>query len=879
MKYIFLAEKPSAMKAIKEAYNNSDKPLGQIDFFALAGHICQLCEPKDYEEWNVKWDERKLPMVPSPFKVKMLTENKVIELKKVLEKGNYDAIIVGTDSDVEGNGIYDLIETYLGLESYKTYRFFETDLTPKGIMDSMSKLTDYHSNPRDIGMTQAYRIRSRFDWLVGFNMTVAYTRKSGFLMKVGRVKAPTLKLVYDNCNAIDNFKSNKTYQPYIVIDDNVTAYMIDDDSKAVAFSEKSDAEKICSQLSKTAVVDSFEKSIKKTRPNQLFKLTDIQYEAGVKFGYTPERTLELIQSLYEKHKLISYPRTDGRYVSTEKAKDFPRLLAAVKAMPEFANFNITDEDVKRAQSDKRYVNDAEVQKSSHDALIPTGEFDAITQLNVDERNICEMIFRRFLAIFLLDLEEEKSKSVLSDNGFKFVCNGSRVISPGYSVLYETPKDNLLPEMKRGDKMSEKESGVHEVITKPPARLSQASLIKAMENIQKYMGEADLKQAMKKAGGIGQPSSRAAIISELISTGYMEDVKSGKGKGLHMTPMGITYIKNLGTSSIVKPELSAEWELHMDDLRNGKAEYDKLYTNILDYLQKALDETEHMQISKMVKDKVQVGVCPKCGKSVYEYNKAYVCGGYPDCDFAVFKNIAGKQLNNSAIKELLEDKQTGMMGGFKSKTGKPFAAILAFDEDYKLRFIFEKKTDMSCPKCGAAIIQTSMSYKCEKCDFVLWKQISGKILTEKNVKDLLSGNHTDEIKGFKSKDGKMFNAKLVIKDNKLEWVFNKPKDTGLKCPKCGRPILEYDNAYICENRPDCDFHIFKAIAGKTLKLDHIKSLLLNRKTEPITGFKSKSGGEFTASLIFDNEYNVKFEFSQDNNGNRRKKIKKNYKKNS
>lgn len=284
MKYLYLAEKPSAMKAVKAAYESSNKPLGEIDFFALAGHICKLCEPKEYEKWNVKWQERELPMIPGQFKVGILTKDKVLDLKKKLEAGHYDAIIVGTDSDVEGNGIYDLIETYLGLQQYKTFRFFETDLTQAGIMKSMMSLTDYHTNPRDVGMTESFRIRSRFDWLIGFNMTVAYTVKSGFLMKVGRVKAPTLKLVYDNCKAIDEFSQKVSYQPTITTKElELTAGLIDEEGKVSAFPSKEEAEAILAALSGTATVESFEKTAKKTQADQLFKLTDIQYEAGTKY--------------------------------------------------------------------------------------------------------------------------------------------------------------------------------------------------------------------------------------------------------------------------------------------------------------------------------------------------------------------------------------------------------------------------------------------------------------------------------------------------------------------------------------------------------------------------------------------------------------------
>ena len=681
MRYLYLAEKPSAMKSVKAAYNASNKPLGDIDFFALAGHICRLCEPKEYEDWDVKWADRKLPMIPNPFRVGILTDNKVKDLKEQLKKVKYDAIIVGTDSDVEGNGIYDLIETYLGLQNYKTYRFFESDLTPAGIMKSMNNLTDYHTNPRDVGMTQSFRIRSRFDWLIGFNMTVAYTVKSGFLMKVGRVKAPTLKLVYDNCKAIDGFSSKTAYQPAIVTENpEVAAYMIDDEGKAVSYADKNEAQKVLTTLSGEAEVLSFEKTAKKTQPDQLYKLTDIQVEAGSKYGYTPEKTLELIQSLYERHKLISYPRTDGRYVSTEKSKDFARLLKAVEAMPSLsaAVKTVTPEAIAAAQGNKRFVNDVEVQKSSHDALIPTGDTAALGNLTMDEMHICEMIFKRFLAIFFPPLEEEKTKAVLTDNNIKFSCTGSKVVNPGFTVLTSKPKETPLPDFKKGQKLKEKEKSLHEIISKAPARFTQATLIKAMENVQKYMAadETELKKALKKAGGIGQPSSRAAIISELVSTGYIDDVKSGKGKGLHITDSGKRYIENLGSSSIVSPELSAQWEVYMNDIREGTKTYDEVYEKVIDYVYQALKELEGMEIQKVTAgNRKEVGKCPKCGKPVVALPKGYGCSGYPDCDFSVFKRVAGTDLTDKDMADMLNGKAKKHGGNNMSRGRKKSRKVI------------------------------------------------------------------------------------------------------------------------------------------------------------------------------------------------------------
>ena len=866
MAYLFLAEKPSAMKAVKTAYENSDKPLGEIDFFALAGHICRLYEPKEYDKWNVKWADRDLPMVPQPFKVGALNKDKIDSLKDKLASKDYEAIIVGTDSDVEGNGIYDLIETYLGLQNYKAYRFFETDMTPKGIMDSMRNLKDYHTNPRDVGMTEAFRIRSRFDWLIGFNMTVAYTVKSGFLMKVGRVKAPTLKLVYDNCNAIDSFSSKTAYQPAITTESpEITAYLIDENGKAATFQEKSQAENVINNLSGIAVVESFEKSIKKTQPDQLFKLTDIQYEAGAKYGYTPERTLELIQSLYEQHKLISYPRTDGRYVSSEKSKDFNRLLNAVFTVPEFAKYKdiITPEMVAATQNNKRYVNDAEVNKTSHDALIPTGDTSELGKLSQDENNICMMIFKRFLAIFMPPLEEEKSKAVVSDNGNLFSCTGSKVNKPGFTELYQIPKDTPLPELTKGQTIKESKKFLHEVVSKPPARFTQASLIKAMENVQKYMNAGELKDAMKKAGGIGQPSSRAAIIAELVSTGYMEDVTSGKGKGLHITDMGRHYIENLGDSSIVKPELSAQWEVNMNDIREGTKSYDEVYGEILDYVQEALDELKHMHVTE---NKKEVGKCPKCGKPVIELPKGYGCSGYPECDFAIFKTVAGKTLTEKNVKDLLEGKTTEVISGFKSKTGKEFEAALMLKDGKVTWAPFEFETDMKCPKCSSPLIRTPMSYKCKNddCGFILWRKICGKMLTDIQVKNLLKGKSTGVIKGLKRADGSSFDASLIIKDGKLTWESGN-KDTGFKCPKCGKPILESAKSFYCEGRKDdsCGFSILRVLPGGKVVLSEkdLENLLKKKKTGLKKGLISKKGNEFNAFVTLRDDFTTGFEFEK------------------
>lgn len=427
-------------------------------------------------------------------------------------------------------------------------------------------------------------------------------------------------------------------------------------------------------------------------------------------------------------------------------------------------------------------------------------------------------------------------------------------------------------MKNGQVLSEKDKILHEIVSKPPARFTQATLISAMENVQKYMAadEVDLKNAMKKAGGIGQPSSRAAIISDLVNTAYIKDVTSGKNKGLYITDSGKKYIENLGNSSIVSPELSAEWEVHMTHIREGSEAYDDVYEEIINYVYDALEELNNMQIEKTT-DRKEVGVCPICGKPVVELPKGWGCSGYPECHFSIYKTIAGVDLTEKQVMTLLAGQTTEVISGFKSKSGKTFSAALTLQEDGKVTWApFESKTDLKCPKCGKPLVKTPMSYKCEDdgCGFILWNSICGKTLTEEQVKKLLAGETTDVIKGFKKKDGSKFDAALQIKDGKLTWAMGAAKDTGLKCPKCGKPIVESSKAFACSGNKGrdkadstCDFIIWKNVCGKDLSAKDVKDLLTKKKTGLKKNLQSKAGNSFDAYVVMKDDFTTGLEFPE------------------
>ena len=453
-KYLFIAEKPSLMREVEKTYKKNKKEIdsivGEIDFISLSGHVCRLLKPDEYSEWNTKWADIDLPIIPKVFKIGAMDDKKkmVKDIKDKLKSTKYDGIIVGTDSDVEGNGIYYLLEKHLSLSKMQALRFYENDMTEKALLESLKPLTDYHTNPRDVHMTEAFKIRSHMDWLIGMNFSVGFSVKSGFTMRVGRVKAPTLKLVYDNSKDIDEFIPHTDYELQASYKEGFDGTYINADGN-VRFKTEEDAADFGKKLSRKGTIKSITKKIVKTNAPQLYKLSDLQVDAGKQFGYDPSKTLNLVQSLYERHKVVSYPRTDGRYISEEKAKELPLLLKAVAAIPELKGViaEVKPSDIDRVKKNKKVVNDAEVKKASHDALMPTGKIPDISKLSKDELNVMTLIYKRLLALFLPPLEEEKTVLIVDIDGYDFKTNGKIIKNKGWTSIYDKKTtDTELPDM-------------------------------------------------------------------------------------------------------------------------------------------------------------------------------------------------------------------------------------------------------------------------------------------------------------------------------------------------------------------------------------------------------------------------------------------------
>lgn len=812
MKYLFIAEKPSLMRDVQACYQNHKQEVtervGEIDFTALSGHVCTNFMPTDYGEWKDKsWKAIVYPMIPDPWQIKPIADRRKQETLAQIKRraADYDGIIVGTDSDVEGYGIYWLMEQYLGLNEKPALRFIEHSLTDAEILKSLLTMTDYHQNPTHVHFVQSFLIRSRADWLFGMNASRMLTNKRGSLIKAGRVKSPTIKLVYDNSMAIENFANRKYFvleaaygYPVAEAGEKAAsdeavgtseAATIDEDSvfKSVLQNEEGDAQfenpRLFASYALEGIVTAVETKRSASHAPKLFDLAALQAEAGSKYKFKPDQTLELVQRLYEKHKVISYPRTQCRYVSTEKAKEF---AAMIENLAVFEDLKLIADGIdpgvfEKILKDKAVVNDAEVAKESHDALLPTLKRPDLSRMSADEQIICRMIYTRLLAQFLPKLSEDKTTiqirhaevdedaaadtgnivaagaAVDADAGGIFKATGKIVVEPGWSILYKKSNDHALPKLKKGDRITAGTIQPVQKETSPPKRLTQATLINAMRNIATQIEDKELKKSLADSQGIGTPATRAAIIKDILDSGYIEEKKSG----LYITAKGKSYIDAVKDFDIAYPVFAADMDNHIKKVQRGEAEYEQVMTEVLEKLQemckKIGQDLEEVEAELAPFEPVQTDIrCIKCGGVMEEQKKHYQCLG---CGAKIYKNTSGAIIDLELLRKLESGAQSGYLN-FKNRAGKPFRAALKLDEKGEIEMVFFEES-VQCPKCRKKAVLNQWGVFCgvKKCGHKLFRSFCGHDFSYPEMKALLDGKAVAA--SFQSKAGKAFNAKVHL----------------------------------------------------------------------------------------------------------------------
>lgn len=758
MKYLFIAEKPSLMRDVQACYFRHkaevQAKVGDIDFIALSGHVCTNFEPDDYDQWaNVKWQNVDYPMIPTAWGIKPIPDKRKNETIRQIKTAvpSYDGIIVGTDSDVEGYGIYYLLEHYLGLEKKPALRFMEHSLADLEILQSLLSMTDYHKDPRHVRFTESFLLRSRSDWLYGMNATRMMTVKTTKLTTIGRVKAPTIKLVYDNSKSIDEFVPEDYYQAEAQYD-GFTAMLVDDSMKEVRFKDKSDIP----DFPLEGKIIEAKKERKKTHAPKLFDLSAIQSEAGSKYGLKPSETLDIIQSLYEKHKVISYPRTQCRFVSTEKAKEFQDMVRNMDVFPELAPFisEIRPSAYTDILSDKSVVNDKEIEKESHDALLPTSVRPDPSKLTDQERKICLMIYTRLLAQLLPAYEEDKTQLKIQHGDGIFKADGNMPAVQGWRQLYKARAGKTIPELNKGDTVTAREISPKKGTTRPPKRLTQSSLIDAMENISKTIDDAKLRKSLEESKGIGTPATRASIITDIIGRGYVEDRKDG----LYITEAGKAYIGSVQSLDIVSPVFAASIDTDIKKIQRGEEEYGAVYARIIDGLDKMCRQINGIKVSLP-----ETGaVCPICGSPLYDTKYQYIC---QNDGLAVSKFICGHYVTPEELKRMAEGESVGPFD-FKKKDGKTFSAKLKIDKTAK-KIAFDFAPDyIMCPKCGKKMLKLNKwGAFCDSCDFKFFRTEYGREFTDGEIRHLMKEKRLENLQGFVSKrTGKTYSATLYLDDD-------------------------------------------------------------------------------------------------------------------
>lgn len=783
-KAVLIAEKPSLMREIKSVYmKNKNKIDYEIEFVAFAGHSYRLALPSEYEEYEGYWDIDRLPIMPSWNRYKIVVnkgqEKTIAEINKKIRETKPDIIINACDPDREGEHIFRLFRD-VNLSRFKgeIKRFWCNDLSEKEILKNLINLQEQKFKLQDAAFC-----RAKTDWLIGMNLTeaatVTFNKGKSTTIKIGRVKTTLLNICYKREMDIKNFKPSSKFQIKVDYDNGINGTLIENNEN-VEFQTIEEAKNFIKNIDKGPYkVKSLIQKTKTTKAPQLYKLSDIQIEAGKKYGYTASHVLEIVQSLYEK-KFVSYPRTDLRYISKEAAKDIPSIFDNIKkAFPEFEKYinNIMKDDVvKIAQSNTNLCNDSKVNESGHTALITTTHPININFLSEEEINILKMICIRLISMFLEPLKEKCVEMITVKNNTEFKSTYKILINKGYTELLD--KKGVYVEninIKEGSMLDVDKIYEHEVKSVCPSRFTSAELVQIMENPAKYLFNAneDNKNTIKKIHGIGTPATRGAIIDSLFQDKYCE--MAGKNKTIKVTDLGISIMNILTDVSFAKVDLTARWEKQLSQVEKGEMGVDEYKRSIEEYIRECINIIKDMK-GKSVNNTTKLNVkCPKCSSDILVGKNYYYCSKYgkgnTDCKFVLPLKILNASITNKDVENLLNGK---IIEKTVSKGDTSWKQPIAYTND-ALSFVKkEQEVIGKCPCCGNNIVKKNWGYGCNGytngCEFSISDTVAQKKITKKIVKDLIENGETKVIDGFVNKQGEEFSAKLCIVDGKVKFKF-------------------------------------------------------------------------------------------------------------
>jgi DNA topoisomerase-3 len=833
-KTLVIAEKPSVAQDIVRAltptagkFDKHDEYFEAEDWIVTSavGHLVEIQAPEEFDVKRGKWSFAHLPVIPPYFELKPIdkTKGRLGAIVKLAKRKDVSALVNACDAGREGELIFRLIQQY-AKSKHPVRRLWLQSMTPAAIRDGFERL---RSDQQMLPLADAARCRSEADWLVGINGTRAMTafnsRDGGFfLTTVGRVQTPTLSVVVEREEKIRQFVSRDYWEVHATFAAEAGEYAgkwFDPQWRAPSDSgEEKDkelrADRLWSEREAQAIVQAVrgkaasvtEESKPTTQASGLlFDLTSLQREANSKFGFSAKTTLALAQSLYERHKALTYPRTDSRHLPEDYLPVVRQTfeMLADSGMRHLAPHALTALNGNYIRPSKRVFDNSKV--SDHFAIIPTTQ--APSGLSDAEQKLYDLVVRRFMAIFFPSAEYLVTTRISQVLNHHFRTEGKVLVKPGWLAIYgkeaaeevadakEGDKGQPLVAVKPGEMVRTDQTEAKGLKTRPPARYTEATLLGAMEGAGKLIEDEELREAMQEKG-LGTPATRAAIIEGLLSEKYL----LREGRELIPTAKAfqlMTLLRGLGAEELSRADLTGEWEHKLALMEKGQLSRDEFMAQI-----KAMTEKIVAKAKGYDKDTIPGNYatlqtpCPNCGGVIKENYRRYSCTGADGtsegCGFSFGKTPAGRTFEVAEVEQFLRDRRIGPLDGFRSKAGWPFTAemVIKFDEDsknYKLEFDFGNDdaaqtgelVDLSaneplgaCPKCGAAVREHGKNYICEKsvptaeqptpsCDFKSGQIILQQPIERAQMQKLLATGKTDMLDKFvSSRTRRAFKAMLA-----------------------------------------------------------------------------------------------------------------------
>jgi len=701
-KTLIIAEKPSVALDISRALGGftRDGDYFESEEYVLAssiGHLLTLVAPND--PVRGKWSFTHLPVIPPEFELGPADKKSAERLKllvRLIKRKDVTALINACDAGREGELIFRYIVQYAGVKK-PVRRLWLRSMTQAAIREAFDHLRDDETMKP---LEAAARSRAEADWLVGINGTramTAFNSKDGGFFKtpVGRVQTPTLAIVAEREARIRSFQPRdywEVHATFVAAAGFYTGRWFD--PKFVK--NESDAEqrdsRLWSQTAAQTVVAACRnqpgKVTEESKPTTqmspaLFDLTSLQREANSRFGFSAKTTLALAQTLYERHKALTYPRTDSRYLPEDYLQTVQQTVqalaqggsSAAASVQPFAKQLSKENWIK---PNKRIFDNKKV--SDHFAIIPT--LQVPRDLSEAESKIYELVTRRFLAVFFPVAEFRVTTRITEVSGHHFKTEGKVLVSPGWLAIYGREAqgdDTNLVAVADGETVQTDEIEARALVTKPPARYTEATLLSAMEGAGKLVDDEALREAMSERG-LGTPATRAAIIEGLLNEGYLrregrELVPTAKARQL------MTLLSGLGVSELTSPELTGEWEHRLKQIEQRELDRNAFMREIAQMTQVIVKRAKEYERDTVPGDYATLSTpCPKCGSVVKENYRRYAC---TSCDFSIGKHPGGRTFEISEVEELLRNRQLGPLPGFISKMGRPFSALLRITDDFKL----------------------------------------------------------------------------------------------------------------------------------------------------------------------------------------------------